>query len=85
MFGPKPVHDLIVSGGGTKNPVLMRLLAAELPGVNVQRSDEYGVSSDAKEAIAFALMAYETWHRRPSNVPSATGARRPVVLGKLSV
>jgi len=47
-------------------------------------ADEFGLPSAAKEAIAFAVLAYETWHRRPSNVPSATGARRPAVMGKIS-
>jgi anhydro-N-acetylmuramic acid kinase len=47
-------------------------------------SSELGVLEDAKEAFAFALMAYETFHQRPSNVPSATGARRPAILGKIS-
>jgi len=50
----------------------------------LRTSDEFGIPSEAKEAAAFALLAFETWHRRPSNVPSATGAKRPVVLGKIS-
>jgi anhydro-N-acetylmuramic acid kinase len=78
------VDELIASGGGVRNPVLMAYLAAYLPGVRIATIDEFGVPSEAKEAMAFALMAHETWHRRPSNVPSATGAKRAVVLGKVS-
>jgi anhydro-N-acetylmuramic acid kinase len=62
------------------------MLANELSplGLRLRTSDEFGIPSEAKEAAAFALLAFETWHRRPSNVPSATGAKRPVVLGKIS-
>ncbi len=77
------VDELIVSGGGVKNPEIMRRLAEQLPEATVVASDERGVDSDAKEAIAFAVMAYETWYGRPSNLPSATGARRQAVLGKI--
>jgi anhydro-N-acetylmuramic acid kinase len=79
--------ELIVSGGGTKNPTLMSALSAgvEELGLQVRSSDEFGIPSGAKEAVAFAALAYETWHRRPSNVPSATGAARRVVLGKVSL
>jgi len=79
-----PVHELVVAGGGVHNPRLMAYLAAYLPGVRVRTIDEFGISSDAKEAVAFAVMAYETWKGRPSNVPSATGASNPAVLGKVS-
>ena len=78
------VDDLIVSGGGAHNPRIMAYLAAFLPGVTVHTSTDFGIHVDAKEAIAFAVLAYETWRRRPSNLPAATGARRPVVLGKVS-
>jgi anhydro-N-acetylmuramic acid kinase len=78
--------ELIVSGGGIKNPTLMRGLSAAVEelGIQVRSSDEFGIPSGAKEALAFAALAYETWNRRPSNVPSATGATRRVVLGKVS-
>ena len=78
--------ELIASGGGTKNPTLMSALrtGVEEFGLAVRSSDEFGIPSGAKEAVAFAALAYETWNRRPSNVPSATGAARPVVLGKIS-
>ena len=78
--------ELIVSGGGAKNPTLMAWLANEVRdlGLRLRSSDEFGIPSEAKEAVAFALLAFETWNRRPSNVPAATGARRAVVLGKIS-
>ena len=82
----KPYAELVVSGGGTKNPVLMGMLAEAVRRLDlaVRKSDEFGLPSDAKEAIAFALLAYQTWEGRPSNLPSATGAKRPAILGKLS-
>ena len=78
--------ELIVSGGGAKNPTLMAGLANQVGeiGLRLRSSDEFGIPSDAKEAIAFAVLAFETWNRRPSNVPSATGAMRPAILGKIS-
>ena len=76
--------DLIVSGGGVHNPQIMGMLAAYLPDVAISTTTDYGIDADAKEAIAFAVLAYETWHRRPSNLPSATGARRAVVLGSIT-
>ena len=78
-----PVHDLIVSGGGVHNPRIMDQLAAFLPEVRITTTSEFGIDPDAKEAIAFALLAYETWNKRPSNLPSATGASKAAVLGKL--
>jgi anhydro-N-acetylmuramic acid kinase len=81
-----PFREMIVSGGGAKNSTLVAMLAECLAplGVCVRFSDEFGLPSEAKEAVAFAVHAYETWHRRPSNVPSATGAKRAAVLGKIS-
>ena len=78
--------DFIASGGGTRNATLLAMLAHELSplGLQVRCTDEFGLPSEAKEAAAFALMAYQTWHRRPSNIPSATGARRLAILGKVS-
>jgi len=76
--------DLIVSGGGAHNPEIVGHLAGLLPEARVSRSSDFGVDVDAKEAIAFAILAYETWRGRPSNLPSATGARRPVLLGSVT-
>jgi len=79
-------RDFIVSGGGANNPTLMAMLANELRplGLQIHTSDEFGLPSEAKEAAAFALLAFQTWNRKPSNVPSATGAKRPAILGKIS-
>ena len=79
-------REIILSGGGVRNATLVALLAELLApaGIVARFSDEFGLPSAAKEAVAFAVLAYETWHRRPSNVPSATGAEHPVVLGKIS-
>jgi len=79
-------NEFVVSGGGANNPTLLAMLANELRplGLSLRLSDEFGLPSAAKEAAAFALLAYETWHRRPSNIPSATGAKRPAILGKIS-
>jgi len=84
--GKQPYAEMILSGGGAKNPTLVRMLSNELAslGIKIRFSDEFGLPSEAKEAVAFAMLAYETWHRRPSNLPSATGAKRAAVLGKIS-
>ncbi len=67
-----------------KNPEIMKYLAAFLPEVAIATSSDFGIDIDAKEAIAFAILGYETWRNRPSNLPSATGARRAVILGKIT-
>ena len=105
------IHQLIVSGGGAHNPLILAQLAAVLGTADAQRSplplvgaqhaapylgkrststgiqilpsSALGISEDAKEAFAFAILAYETFHQRPSNLPSATGAHRPAILGKI--
>ena len=76
-------EEVIVSGGGAHNCYLLERLRTLVPPA-VRTSTELGVNVDSKEAVLFALLAYETWHGRPSNVPSATGARRPVILGKIN-
>jgi anhydro-N-acetylmuramic acid kinase len=90
------IHQLTVSGGGTHNPLLIAQLSALLgnqvvgarfsasQSIDLLPSSALGVPEDAKESFAFALLAYETFHHRPSNIPSATGARRPAILGKIS-
>jgi anhydro-N-acetylmuramic acid kinase len=83
-FLPHFPDEVIVSGGGTCNATLMSYLRRQLPGVPVKTTDELGVPSEAKEAIAFALLAAATLDGEPSNVPAATGARRRVVLGSVT-
>ena len=78
------IAEVIVSGGGAHNSFLMEQIGALLP-LTVKTSAEYGIDIDAKEAIAFAVLAYESFHGRPGNVPSATGAARAVICGKSAV
>ena len=78
------IHQLIVSGGGARNPLIMAQLDAALAPIEVLPSSQLGIPEDAKEAYAFALLAYENWQLRPGNLPSATGATRPAILGKIS-
>jgi len=106
------IHQLIVSGGGANNPLLIAQLRALLaptdppalrsspvgaryiapswprphlyPNTEVVSSSEFGIPVDAKEALAFAILAFETFHHRPSNLPSATGATKSAILGKIS-
>jgi len=76
--------EVIASGGGAHNPQIMGHLAAFLPKVAIATSADFGIDVDAKEAVAFAILAHRTWWRKPSNLPSATGAGRAVILGKIS-
>lgn len=79
--------DYIVAGGGAKNKTLMQMLrtAFESFRIRVQTSDDYGVPTQAKEAMAFALLAWLRWHQLPGNIPSATGASREALLGKVTL
>ncbi len=79
-----PVDQLIAAGGGTHNPEIMRRLTELLPDTDIIAASALGPVADAKEAAAFAILAHETFHRRAANLPSATGAARACVLGKLS-
>jgi anhydro-N-acetylmuramic acid kinase len=78
------VDEIIAAGGGVHNRTLMAYLQAFLPNVQIRRTDEFGISADAKEAIAFAVLAHETYRGRASNLPSATGAKHAVILGKVT-
>ncbi|MGA2909715.1 MAG: anhydro-N-acetylmuramic acid kinase [Terracidiphilus sp.] len=78
--------DYIVAGGGARNGTLMAMLAQrlELLGCKLAVSEDFGLPAEAKEAMAFALLAWQTWHHLPGNVPSATGAKRPAILGQVT-
>ena len=84
VFPRAHVSDLIVSGGGARNPLLVAYLVALLPSLKIISADEFGVPGDAKEAFAFAVLAYETWHGHTNNLPTATGAKHPAIMGKIS-
>lgn len=84
-FGPAHLDEVIVSGGGAYNPALLARLRTALPHACLMRSfDDSGLPASAKEAALFALLAHETVHARPSNLPRATGAVSPVVLGQIT-
>jgi anhydro-N-acetylmuramic acid kinase len=83
-FLPHFPDEVIASGGGVHNQAIMSFLRKQLPGVPVKTTDELGVPSEAKEAIAFALLGAATLDGEPGNVLSATGARRRVVLGSIT-
>lgn len=82
--GEEDIEEVLASGGGVHNPALLRYLRAELADMEVVSTAEHGMDPDFKEAIAFAILAHETIEGRPSNLPKATGARHPVILGKIS-
>jgi len=78
------IDELIAGGGGAYNRTLMGMLQSKLGGAKVSTTEDYGVPIDAKEAMGFAFLGYQTLHRRPNNVPKATGARHPVIMGKVA-
>ena len=78
------VAEVVASGGGTDNPVLMDHLAGRLGEIRLRTIDEFGIPSAAKEAYAFAVLGFLTWYGLPGNVPSCTGARHPAVLGTIA-
>jgi anhydro-N-acetylmuramic acid kinase len=79
------VAQLIVTGGGARNPTLMKMLTAELPEIEVMGADRVGVDGDALESVAFAILGYTMLRGRPGNIPTVTGARAPAILGKLTL
>jgi anhydro-N-acetylmuramic acid kinase len=82
-FLPRMPEEVILGGGGASNPILVRMLREALAPSRVVTHEALGMSSEAKEAVAFAVLAYEALHGRPGNLPSCTGAGSRVVLGKL--
>lgn len=84
-FAPTMPEQLIVCGGGSYNPAILRHLALQLPQCRILTGSEAGINPDAKEAMAFAVLANETIHELCGNLPSVTGAKHPVVMGKIQL
>jgi anhydro-N-acetylmuramic acid kinase len=78
------LSEMVLSGGGSRNSTTLRWLRAELPRVSVRTTDELGVPVQAKEALAFAVLGYLSWHGLPGSVTAATGARHPSILGSIA-
>jgi anhydro-N-acetylmuramic acid kinase len=83
------VAEVVVGGGGARNPALMAAIERQLLArlgypVPITTHEALGIDSDAKEALAFALLAYLCWHGWPGNVPTCTGAHRPAILGQIA-
>ena len=84
-FAERLPARLVVGGGGSRNPTLLGFLQEYLPEVRVQIQEDLGLDSDAKEAVAFALLANEALFGVCNNAPSATGAKHPVVMGRINL
>jgi anhydro-N-acetylmuramic acid kinase len=82
-FLPRIPDEIILCGGGSHNITLVRMLQQKLCNANMRLIDEFGISCDAKEAVSFAVLAYATIKGMANNVPSATGASQPLILGKI--
>ena len=83
-YCPVKPDRMIVGGGGSMNPTLLAHIADCLPGCEVMTNEQLGLDSNAKEAVAFAVLANEAMYGQPNNAPGATGAAHPVVMGKIS-
>ncbi|MBN8192800.1 anhydro-N-acetylmuramic acid kinase [Bacillus sp. NTK074B] len=84
VFPEQPIKEVIIGGGGSYNGTLFCMIRELLHEVKIIIQEDIGFSSDAKEAIAFAILANETLHGNPGNVPGATGASKPVILGSIT-
>jgi anhydro-N-acetylmuramic acid kinase len=83
QFLPKMPDEVILCGGGAHNETLVKMLRHNLTDTKVLLSDDFGISGDAKEAVSFAILAYATIKGINNNIPSATGADRSLLLGKI--
>ncbi|MBZ0319195.1 MAG: anhydro-N-acetylmuramic acid kinase [Anaerolineae bacterium] len=84
LFAPHPPAEVILGGGGQHNRTLVAYLQNFMPNTKILRHEDIGLSSDFKEALVFAILAYETWHNRPGNMPALTGASHPAILGQIT-
>ena len=83
-FAPAPIDEVYLAGGGALNPTLVAMIRARLSPAAIHQHDELGLPASAKEAVLFAVLAYETYHGRTGNLPSCTGARRAVIMGDIT-
>lgn len=83
-FAPAPIAELVLGGGGAHNPALVETIRCALPNLRVLTHEDLGLDGDVKEALVFALLAYETWHNRAGALPALTGAQRATVLGQIT-
>ena len=83
-FLPALPDEVLLCGGGARNPAIAAMLQKELPASRIGRTEDAGLPGDSKEAVAFAVLGYETMNRRPGNLPAATGAKGPVILGSIT-
>ena len=83
-FLPALPDEVLLCGGGARNPAIAAMLQKELPNSRIGRTEDAGLPGDSKEAVAFAVLGYETMNRRPGNLPAATGAAGPVILGSIT-
>lgn len=85
VYSAVDIKEVVVGGGGAYNPTLMKFLRSYLPKhIALKTHEDYGISNNFKEVMAFALLGYCTYYGIPNNLPSCTGAKRRVVLGKLT-
>lgn len=83
-FLPAPIGEIYLAGGGALNQTLVKMIQERIETVKLHQHDELGLGPSAKEAVTFAVLAYETWHGRPGNLPSCTGAQRSCILGDIT-
>lgn len=84
VYVPTTIDEVIIGGGGARNPTLMQMLRDLLAPIPVLNHDDIGLNSDYKEALVFAVLGYETWHHRVGTMPSQTGAHHASVLGSIT-
>ncbi|MCI0710225.1 MAG: anhydro-N-acetylmuramic acid kinase [Chloroflexi bacterium] len=82
-FAPAPIAEVVLHGGGVRNPVMVEMLRNRLDPTPILTNEDVGLDNDNMEALVFALLAHETWHARPGMHPKLTGARHPVILGQI--
>ena len=83
-FAPAPIREVILGGGGRRNPVMVGMLQELVAPAKVLTHEDIGLSSDFKESLVFAVLAYETWHGRPGALPAFTGAKSASILGQIT-